>query len=200
MFGDAITVREEKTLELGGSWSTGLLKSDVSPGGVMVESVTKPVNPFCELTWIRVELAIPAWTIIVSGKMMMLKSLTFTVIVAEWSRVPFVPVTVTTYAPAGAEKFAIIVSVEEPVPPGARVTVVVLRNIGSPAGETLDANCMVPEKPPRLVRKMVEFAILPESRKINDGVASIEKSRPVTATGIVRDLNRLPLVAVTVTL
>jgi hypothetical protein len=41
-----VTVREEKTLEPGGSSSTGLLNSAVSPTGVLVESVTKPVNPF----------------------------------------------------------------------------------------------------------------------------------------------------------
>jgi hypothetical protein len=86
------------------------------------------------------------------------------------------------------------------VPPEARLIVDELRTIPGPAGVTLDVNRMVPEKPLRLVRKTIAFEEPPALRKIKEGMASIEKSRPVTAIGIVRVLDRPPLVAVTVTL
>jgi hypothetical protein len=130
----------------------------------------------------------------------MLKSATFTVIITEWAKVPFVPITTTVYERATVEVVAVKVIVEDPVLPGARLIVDELRTIPGPAGETLDVNRIVPEKPLRLVRKTVAFEEPPALRKIKEGVASIEKSRPVTATGIVRVLDRLPFVAVTVTL
>jgi len=111
-----------------------------------------------------------------------------------------VPVTKTVYERATEEAPATIVSIEVPVPPGAKLIVADVSSISGPAGETLDVNCMVPEKPLRLVRKIVAFEEPPALRKIKEGAASIEKSRPVTATGIVRVLDRLPSVAVTVTL
>ncbi len=97
---EAVNVSEENAFELGGRLSTGLLSCAIKPTGVSVERVMKLAKPFREFTWILVELAIPDCVVIRSGNMTMLKSAMFSVIVAMWDRVPFVPVTFTVYDPA----------------------------------------------------------------------------------------------------
>ena len=64
-------------------------------------SATVPVNPFTGATVIVEVAAAPALTATLVGLAVTVKSVTVTVKVAEWDKVPLVPVTVTVYIPAG---------------------------------------------------------------------------------------------------
>ncbi len=72
------------------------LKVHVNPAGETVEArATVPVKPFTGATVI-VEVAVaPARALTLVGLAVTVKSVTVIVTVAEWDRVPLVPVTVT---------------------------------------------------------------------------------------------------------
>ncbi len=63
-----------------------------------------------------------------------------------------------------------IVSVEVAVPPDVRETLLVLRDVVNPLGELDLERDIVPLKPPRLVRVMVEVAELPGVMVIDGGL------------------------------
>lgn len=61
----------------------------------------------------------------------------------------------TVYAAGGVEDVVDIVSVEFPVPPEARLTLVGLKPNVSPAGETESVIVTEPVNPPRLVNVII---------------------------------------------
>ena len=83
------------------------------------------------------------------------------------------PVIVTVYVPGFAE---LTDSVDVPVPPEERETLVGLSERLRPAGEPAEERVTVPAKLLRLVRVIVEVAVDPGATVSEDGVAEILKS------------------------
>ncbi len=129
------------------------LREAVRPGGDTTDArATVPAKPF---TLVRVIVAIldkPA-VIIKLDRAEIVKSITLTVTVIEWERDPLVPRIVTMYEPLVVEP---TVRVEVAVPPLVRVTLVELRAVVRPIGETRVERLTVPVKPYRLETAMVE--------------------------------------------
>ncbi len=101
---------------------------------------------------------------------------TVTATVAEWESDPLVPVAVTVYVPAALLVVGEKVRGKEPVPPAARVTMVVAGLKGRPAGEETLFTVTVPAKPFRLARLIVDVAEDPWTTETEAGVAAILKS------------------------
>ena len=82
----------------------------------------------------------------------------------------------------GVEDWVDIVRVVVPVPPEESVTLDELRERVGPGGELVDERAMVPAKPPRLFKEMVDVA--EESGEIvnDDGLAAMLKSTTLTVT------------------
>ncbi len=149
------------------------------PLGVMVAArLTLPEKPL-RLVRVIVEFpANPCTMLKVVGLEDMLKSgpTTVTATVAEWESDPLVPVTVTVYVPAALAVVGEKVRTKEPVPPAARVTVVVAGLKGRPAGEETLFRVTVPAKPFRLARLIVDVVEDPWTTETEAGVAPILKS------------------------
>lgn len=116
---------------------------------VMLEGVTEDVRPGVDtvgaramlpekpFTPARVMVAVPfapAPNVITCGFEDMLKSTTFTVMVAEWDNGPFVPVMVTVYCPGGEAPVTETLSVERTVLPAVTATLLGLVVRESPPG------------------------------------------------------------------
>ncbi len=89
------------------------------------------------------------------------------------------------------------VSVEEPVPPGLRLTPAGLMEAVRPERFDVEVRVIVPVKPARLLRVMAEVPELPAWMVTVPGLAEMVKSPTPTVTVVVWE--RDPLVAVTVT-
>jgi hypothetical protein len=110
------------------------LREAVRPGAdTVAASVTVPEKPLTPLTVIVEFPLAPASKMIDEG-VGMLKSTTFTVMVVEWERGPFVPITVTIYCPGGEAPVAEMVSVERTVLPDVTATLLGLVVRESPPG------------------------------------------------------------------
>ena len=100
-----------------------------------------------------------------------------TVIVTECEIEPLVAVTVIVYAPIGVLCNALTLSIEVPCPPDVKVTDELLSDVlGPDVGETTVARFMVPVKPFRLVRDIVDPAEEPLEIVIDDGLDVMLKS------------------------
>ena len=88
-------------------------------------------------------------------------------------------------------------SVEVPDPFWVRVTLAGLVDAVRPEGDTLVEREMLPAKPPRLFRLMVEVVDWPAKIVMLDEMEETEKSTTLTVTWT--ECVREPLVAVTVT-
>ena len=117
---------------------------------------------------------------------------TRTSIVAEWTRVPFVPEIVTAYVPV---MFAMSVQVEVPFPVRLDGT----HEVVTPAGTDAAVRLTVPAKPPVDEREIVELADCPVPNETLAGFADRTKSGEVTVAAIVAVWTKLPLVPVMVT-
>jgi len=96
---------------------------------------------------------------------------TRTSIVAEWTRVPFVPEIVTAYVPA---LFAVSVHVEVPFP----VRLDGAHEVVTPVGTDAAVKLTVPAKPPVDEREIVELTDRPVPNETLVGFAEIPKSGP----------------------
>src|SRR5436189_284910 len=96
---------------------------------------------------------------------------TRTSIVAEWTRVPLVPVIVTAYVPV---LFAVSVQVEVPFPVRLDGT----HEVVMPEGTDAAVKLTVPAKPPVDEREIVELADCPIPNDTLVGIAEIPKSGP----------------------
>ncbi len=98
---------------------------------------------------------------------------TVAVALAEWLRVPLVPVTVTVKVPADADEKE---RVEEADPTAARETLLGLAETTGPDGDDDTERAMVPEKLFRLDREIVEVEVPPAVAENDDGFNEILKS------------------------
>ena len=89
---------------------------------------------------------------------------------------PLVPVTVTKYEPGGVEVATVILTTEEPDPPGGRGMLVRLSFAVIPLDEVVSVNVIVPLKPFRLVRVITELPDDPAAIVMLDGLELIAKS------------------------
>src|SRR5439155_121417 len=96
---------------------------------------------------------------------------TRTSIVAEWTRVPLVPVIVTVYVPV---LFAVSVHVEVPFPVRLDGT----HEVVTPVGTETEVKLTVLAKPPVDEREIVELADCPVPNETLVGLAEIPKSGP----------------------
>ncbi len=90
-----------------------------------------------------------------------------------------------------------IVNLSEPVPPGFRRTFARLGEIVGPLGETTTDTFTRPEKPARLVRVISDARDDPVCVRIVAGAKEMLNGDAVTV--MATDLDRLPVVATTVT-
>jgi hypothetical protein len=142
------------------------LKVHVNPAGDTVDDrATVPVNPLTGATVIVDVPEPPEANEKLVGLAVIVKSVIVPVTVAEWDRVPLVPVTVTVYVPAGPEHDKVEVC-EAP-----RTTLVGLRVQVKPAGETVDVSATVPVKPFTGVTVMVDVAVAPANALTAVGLA-----------------------------
>lgn len=86
------------------------------------------------------------------------------------------PLAVTVYAPAAVAVVGKKVKTKEPVPPAAKVTIVVAGLRGRPVGEETLFTVTVPAKPFRLARLIVDVVEDPWATETEVGLALIEKS------------------------
>jgi hypothetical protein len=100
----------------------------------------------------------PAVTVILDG-VETAKSVTFAVTWMDWDVEPLVAKTLTMYVALVME---LIVRVDVPVPPAVRAMLEGFRDAVRPEGETFVEREIVPAKPPRLVKVMVELAEVPD--------------------------------------
>lgn len=148
------------------------LKKQASPDGVIdCVKVTVPANPFTLVT-VMVEMPVsPALTVKTLGVAEIVKSRTLTVTVVQWISAPLVALT-TTVKVLGVdplqERVAVAVVDRETLFGDTKQ----LR----PEGETVVVRVTVPEKPPVLVRVIVELAEKPASKVIEVGLAEMVKS------------------------
>ncbi len=159
-----------------------MLNEKVRPvTGAVVDAArfTPPAKLF-RLVSVMVEAAeLPATRLAgVTAVAEMLKSgpTTVTATVAGWDSDPLVPVTVTVYVPAALVVVGEKARTKEPMPPAARVTVVVAGLKGRPAGEETLFRVTVPAKPFRLARLIVDVVEDPWTTETEAGVAPILKS------------------------
>lgn len=130
-----------------------------------------------------------------TGAAVRLKLFTVSVMVAECTNDPLVPVTVIVYAPPTVVLAELRVRVDVPAPVidvGEKVAV-------TPDGAPLVINATAPANPPRAVVVMVLVPAAPAVTVTLVGDAAKPKS-DVTTNVAATDLTRLPLVAVIVKL
>ena len=133
----------------------------VSPLEAETAKNTVLLNPLTPCRLMEEVPDAPGVMVMLAGLAVIVKSgtleVTLTITVVECERGPLipvtiaVPVTVIVYEPAGVEGVVDIVSVEVPVPPEARMTLVGLKPRVRPAGETESLRLTLPVNPPRLV-------------------------------------------------
>ena len=138
-------------------------------GDTVEARLTTPAKPLTAVI-VTVEVpATPALTVTLVKLVAIVKSCTVKVMVAEWDRLPLVPVTVTVYAPAVPEHD----SVEVPDP----VKLVGLRvHVKPVAGLTVEVSPTRPLKPSRAVTVIAEGPATPALIVTLDGLADIAKS------------------------
>jgi len=95
--------------------------------------------------------------------------------VTVWEKSPLVPVTVTEYVP-DARLVPVTILITELLVPAVSLTVEGLRNRVGPLGETEAARLTQPVKLFKLLRLMVELAVVPAYIVMLDGLAATGKS------------------------
>ncbi len=109
-----------------------------------------------------------------------------------------VAVTVTVYKPVLALLGMLIFRVDVPDPPADSVMVLGFSEVLGSEGEEVTSRLMVPLKPPRLVRPMLDVADEPCWIVRDDGLAVMLKSTTWTLTVVVCESGPLEAVMVTV--
>jgi hypothetical protein len=131
----------------------------VGPDGeTMAESLMIPPKPLTLLTRIVELPEEPAGTLIVAGLSERLNPLTMRITVTVCLSGALVPVTVMVKRPVAPDATDTVKLTE---PPEVRVTLVGLSVTDGPLGETEDVKAIVPAKPVRLLRVVLNVLVVP---------------------------------------
>ncbi len=98
-----------------------------------------------------------------------------------WTRVLFVPFTVTSYVLGTVDCDAEIVTDAYAFPPGERLRSVELKEVVRPTGTPIEDKVTFPTNPLTLTKVIVEVAEEPCGKVTLRGLASIVKSRPTVS-------------------
>jgi hypothetical protein len=176
------------------------LREGVRPGAdTEYDRVTVPEKPLMP-EMVRVEFPLaPESNMIDDGLEAILKSTTFTVMVVEWESAPLVPVTVTTYWPAGEAPVTDIVSVEKTLPPDVTVTLLGFVVKASPPGAEDAVKATWPENKFTLVKVIVTVPGEPDSATRLEAEEEMPKSTTLTVRVAVSNVEPPTSEPVTVT-
>jgi len=153
------------------------LKVTVSPAGAPTElKATAELKPLCMVkVSVLFTVAPPLVTLRLAGVSERAKLLTVSVKLVVRTCVPFVPVTVSGYAPATVEVATDIARVEVPEPE----TDVGVNNAVTPAGKPLTVKPVVPPKPGEAVRVIKLLADPPADIVFAPPFAKVNPARTV---------------------